>query len=429
MNSELLKQASSLIAEYTSGSYIFQTSCTDQLGKVLADFGEGRKISLIMSNTEEEYVQKLHDKIKLSFATHGLSFHGGIIKGANSDALVEDVLRVASLLEEWEPDIVVIVGDGGAISAGKLAALYWKLKSKFSAIQDYEKPNIISDMFVKIAKHPPPIVAFNTSISTSHIDCFADIYFSPQKRIMHLEDPALRPLKSFFDPRWTMNLSSEFVKDAAIDAFSHCLETYITYSGEYEEYLEYCCVTALSLVLGFIDSSVDSDNVEARAAIAMASDIGAISLMTAKANCGHLISDFCDIANQRHSTICSILNPYFMIMFSSGIGEKIAKIAEVFSCFGYNVSGTSESSRALSESLADAIFDFYRKQKLPVKLSEIPGFSEEKLDELVEIAKKNLAKSGFKQVPVDINLINATKYLRLLFEAAFLGDYSLIITP
>ncbi|HRR06584.1 MAG TPA: iron-containing alcohol dehydrogenase, partial [Victivallales bacterium] len=336
MGSELLKQASLLIREYTSGSYLFETSCTDQIGKILADFGEGKKISLVMSDIEEEWAKKLHDKVKLSFATNGLSFHGGIIRGANSDALVEDVFRITSLLEEWEPDIIVIIGSGNAISAGKFATLYWKLKSKFPSIQDYEQPNIISDMFKKIEKHIPPIVAFNTSISTSHIDCFADIYFSPEKRIIHLEDPVLRPLKSFFDPRWTMTLPSERVKEAAMDAFSHCIETYMTYSGEYEEYLEYCCLTAISLILEFLDLSADNDNVEARAAIGMASDIGAISLMTARANCGHLISDFCHAIHQKHSIICSVLNPYFMIMYSSSNGEKLAKIAKVFSLFGYN---------------------------------------------------------------------------------------------
>ncbi|HRU02332.1 MAG TPA: iron-containing alcohol dehydrogenase, partial [Victivallales bacterium] len=210
---------------------------------------------------------------------------------------------------------------------------------------------------------------------------------------------------------------------------SHCIETYMTYSGEYEEYLEYCCLTAISLILEFLDLSADNDNVEARAAIGMASDIGAISLMTARANCGHLISDFCHAIHQKHSIICSVLNPYFMIMYSSSNGEKLAKIAKVFSLFGYNVSESSESPRILSESLAEVIFDFYRKQKIPVKLSEISGFSEERLDELIDIARKELAKSGFKQLPVDINLINATKYLRLLFEAAFLGDYSLIMSP
>lgn len=427
MSTELIQRAKSIITEYTNNSYIFDCNCTDQIGRVLTEFGTGNKICLVMSGNEKDWAQKLYDKIKLSFATNGLVIHGGIIRGAGANAPVEDLLRIASLLEEWQPNITVIVGGGSAIDAGKTAVLYWKLKDKFPKIESFENPGSISAAFAKIARSIPPMIAFNTSISSSHINCFANIFFTPQQRILYLNDPALRPLKSFFDPRWTMTLPAKRVKDAALDAFSHCLETYLTYSGDYEEYIEYICLTGLELILNYLDQSADENNIDARAAIAAASDIGGIAIMTAKPNCGHLISAICGV--ESHATLCALMNPYFMIMFSNHTATKIAKIANLFSNYGFSVAGSEDDPRGLAESLAEAIFQFYKNEKFPSNLSEMENFNEAKLENLINCATKELSKSGFKQIPAQLNLINVNKYLRLLFEAAYTGDYSIIICP
>lgn len=427
MNEDILQSARSIVSEYTGGSYVFDESCTDQIGNMLSEFGEGRKISFVMGGEEHPWAKKLHDKIKLSVVTNGLAMHGGVIRGAGPNAPVEDVLRIVAMLEEWEPDVIVAVGGGSAIDAAKAAALYWKLKAKFPRIETYEVPGAISEMFAKAGKTIPPVVAFMTSMATSHINCFANIFFTPEKRMLNLNDPALRPAKALFDPRWTMSLPPERVKEAAIEAFSHCMETYLTYSGEYVEYIECVCLVAMEIVMQFAEAALDENNVKARGAVAMASDIGGIALMTAKPNCGHLNANLC--ATSSHSTLCAVLNPYYAVFYSGTTGSKLAKIAEVLSNCGYDAPGSVDDPRALSESVAEALMQFYRKLKVPTKLSEIPGFDETKLAGLVESATKELARSGFRQLPVELNLINASKYLRLLYQSAFTGDCSLIMNP
>ncbi len=427
MDQNLIQTARSIVSDYTRGSYVFEESCTDSIGKMLSEFGENRKISFIMGDNNEEWSKKLHEKIKLSIVTNGLSMYKGTIRGAGPDAISEDIFRIATTLDEWSPDIIVAVGGGSAIDIAKIASLYWKLKSKFQRLETYEGKGRISAMFAELGKHIPPMLAFQTSISSSHINSFANVYSMQEKRLLFLDDPALKPARAIFDSRWTMSLPPERVKDGAIEAFSHCLEIYTSYQGEYEEYLEYACLTAIELILRFTQTASDENAVEARSYVALASDIAGIALMTAKANCGHL-NAACQYS--RHVVLCATLNPYYIVFYSRTIGPKLAKLAEILNNCGFKLApGTADAPRDLSESVADGIMQFYRKIKLPTKLSDIPGFDKNEISNLIEAATKELSKNGFKQIPVELNLINASKYLRLLYEAALTGDYSIISSP
>ncbi len=429
MSRDLINDARALITEYSAGTYLFEDSSANSIGQILATMGQNRKISLVMSDSEEAWNVKLQEKIKLSFISNGLSIYRGIIRGAVQNAAVEDVLRIATILEECEPDIVTIVGGGSAIDAGKTAVIYSKLKPEFPDINNYEGEGKISAMLAKSGKNIPQILAFQTSISPAHISSSAEIYSARDNRILFLSDPALRPSRALFDPRSTLSLQPQRVKNGALEAFSHCLETYITYQGDYAEYIEYSCLTAMEIVVRYARKAIDSEDLEARAAIALASDIGGIALMTANANCGHLNVG---MAREKieHPALCALLNPYYLILYSNAIGDKLAKIAEMLKSCGLNIDLTSyEDTRALSESVAETIMLFYKDLKQPTNLSEIPGFDEKQIAVLVENAKKELSKSGFKQLPIELNLVNASRYLRLLYEAAHTGDCSIIISP
>jgi alcohol dehydrogenase len=426
---ELLKKTRALIYEYTRGNYLFESNCTDKTGEILASFGEGRKICLIMGGTGQEWSSKLLEKIKISLAVAGLNIHVGAIKGASPNAPLEDVFRIASVIEEEKPNLILTVGGGSSVDTAKFASLFAAIRKKYPNPAACEGSGKINNIFAEFAIKKTPVVAFQTSLSPSHITRFANLFSSHENRILHLDDPLLVPNKAIFDSRWTMSLPAKRVTEGALEAFSHCLETYITYDGQYLEYIENLSLCGLELVMRNAVKALDENNIDAREAIAAASDAGGICLMTAMPNGGHLGSPYLP-PNFNHTLICAVLNPYYLVFYSSAIENKIAKIAEVLKRCGFlSLDANELSLEGLAEAVSDAICDFYKKLNIPSSLSKIESFDENTAAVLREYAKKALVAAGFEQIPVHLDLLNVSKYLRLVYEAAFTGDKTLIMKP
>jgi alcohol dehydrogenase len=423
---ESLENARSIVSEYTGGRYAFGSNCTDKIGEILAGFGGGKKICVIMGGFDQDWSKKLQEKIKLSFAVNGLSIHGGIIRGAKPDAPAEDVVRIASMLGELEPNLVLAVGGGSTIEAAKAAIAFWKLHRDFPNLEKYEGEGVISSMFAKVKKTFVPLVAVQTSFAPSHINRFAAVFLTAEKRTIHLDDPILMPSSALFDCRWTMSIAPSRIIERVIEAFSNCLETYMTYDGEYSEYIEDACITGMDLILESAAAALE-ENVEAREAAAIASDISGIALMTAKPNGGHLSVNAIPRGMSR-PLVCAILNPYYLVFYSTAIENRVAKIANLFVARGFmEAPETKLSGRELGEAAAEAINKFYRTLKIPSRLSEIPNLDENVCSALLEGARKELSKSSFKQLSVGLTLLNTAKYLRLVYQAAFAGDYPIIM--
>lgn len=414
-------KAKALIHGFKPDSYAFGLNVLPRLGPLTADLG--RRAVLVCNSlpAREVFLQGVYSVL-------GRSGIAPIIRvdGVRPNAPREDVERVAQELEELEPEVTFALGGGSTIDAAKAAVVLSCLGGR---PDDYFGVGKVTQKLKATGKTLTPIVAIQTAASSAaHLTKYSNItnLATGQKKL--IVDEAIVPIRALFDYGVTRSMPAALTIDGAFDGISHVLEVLYGAVGKpFYGKMTDVAREAIRLVVQYVARAVkDPDDMDARTALGLATDLGGYAIMLGGTNGGHLTS-FSLIDILSHGRACAIMNPYYTVFFAPAIERPLRMVGRIFQDAGLTSTDMDKlSGRKLGVAVAEAMFALSRRVGFPTTLGEVTGFTEEHLERALAAAKDPQLKMKLENMPVSLTAETVDVYMRPILEAARDGDLSAI---
>ena len=419
-------KAAKLLDEFKGGDYIFGPGVSGQLGEAVA--GMGRKVSVIADGIGQDWADDIHEKAVSSLKASNIVLAGDLIKGARPNAPREDLFRVAGKLRDQDPDCVVSIGGGSTIDCTKAAIAYLILGDRYPDIDEYFGVGQVEAMLRETGRTMLPHLAVMVAASSAaHLTKYSNITDIRKGQKMLIVDEAVVPRKALFDYHCTRSQPHGLTVDGALDGIAHSLEVYMGIPGDKLEKAEPVCLTGIELVVNNIKKVVDEpENLEAREAIGLATDLGGYAIMIGGTNGAHLNSfSLTDILS--HGRACALMNPYYVVFFAPAIEDRLRKVGAIYRKAGYITEGLDDlQGKALGMAVASGMIRLSKDIGFPLTLTDVEGFTDAHIDRCLNAAKNPKLDSKLKNMPVPLSADTVEAYMGSVLQAAKTGDLSVI---
>ena len=416
-----MDRARELIKEFKGNRYAYGNGALGTTGEFAARLG--RDAALVAAG--HAGAEEVSAAVRASLASAGVTVLGEL-RGAAPNAPREDVLRLAGQLGELNPEVVVVTGGGSNIDAAKAANV---LANLGGPIDSYFGTALVTEALNSHAKRLAPLVAVQTaSSSAAHLTKYSNItdLATGQKKL--IVDEAIVPPAAVFQYDVTRTMSPGFTADGAFDGLSHLIEVLYGAVGQgiYSKAEEIAAV-GVSLIVDNLERAVaDPNDLEARKALGLATDLGGYAIMIGGTNGGHLTS-FSLVDVLSHGRACAIANPYYTVFFAPAIEQPLRLLGEIYRRAELTEADTdSLSGRRLGVAVAEAMMALQRRIGFPATLGEVDGFSKAHIDRALTAAKNPQLKMKLQNMPVPLTAAMVDEYMGPVLEAARDGDLDLI---
>lgn len=421
---DLKAKAKELLKEFKGDKYIFGLNVLDQVGEVASEFG---KSAMVISN--DTYLKPVADKVIAALKDNGVQVVGDqIVPEAGPNAPREDVYRLESYILHYKPDSIIAVGGGSSIDAAKAANVLATVGEYSPEIETYFGTGLVTEALEKTGKELLPLIAVQTSASSgAHLTKYSNVTDPVEGQKKLIVDEAIVPAVSVFDYAVTKTMPGDLTIDGAFDGIAHTLEVFYGISEEKYDKVKEIAETAIELVVQYSDRVVkDPEDLEAREAIGLATDLGGYAIMVGGTNGGHLTSfSLVDITS--HGRACGIMNPYYSIFFAPAVEPQLRVVGDIFKRAGYiDADLDSLEGRELGEAVARGMIKFGETIDFPATLSELEGFEQKHIKRALEAAKNPQLDMKLKNMPIPLNASLIDDYMGPILEAASTGDFDKI---
>jgi alcohol dehydrogenase len=417
-------KARALLREFKGNAYISGPGVLPLVGAVVAL--QGRRAVLVRDTFPGS--SAFVDTIRSSVETAGVELVAEI-DGAGPNAPREDLFRIAEALKEADPEVIVSFGGGSTIDATKSGEV---LRTLGGGIDDYFGTGLVTEAVRAAHKSLTCHVAIQTASSSgAHLTKYSNItdVSTGQKKL--IVDEAIVPARPFFDYVVTYGAPPSLTADGAMDGIAHSLEVLYGAVGKpfYDKAAE-IAETGIGLVVNYLqDAIAHPRSEEARAALGLATDLGAYAIMVGGTNGGHLTS-FSLIDVTSHGRACALMNPYYTVFFAPAIEPALRLVGKVYADAGLTDADLDAlSGRALGEAVAEAMFELSRRIGFPTMLSELPAFTDAHIDRALEAAKDPQLRMKLENMPIPMTPDMIDPYMGPVLEAAKTGDVGRIVIP
>lgn len=420
------EDAKALLKAFKGDNYTFGLGCFDKVGLVVA--GLGKKAALILDGKGLSWGDALGQKVMKSLKSAGVSFSGDIIAGPHPNAPRDDVSNIKEQIKAQKPQVIIVVGGGSCIDAAKAATALCVLDETHSDIEEYFGVGKVTEMLQKENKRMIPIVAVQcASSSAAHLTKYSNITNMKTFQKKLIVDEAVVPPKAIFDYSVTVSMSKNFTADGGLDGIAHCLEVF--YGATQSNYEKAGAIASLciDMIVRYLPKACENLNdLEARQALGLGTDLGGYAIMVGGTNGAHLTS-FSLIDILSHGRACALMNPYYTVFFAPAIQKQLHIVGEIFRKAGYTNSNLENlSGRNLGLAVAEAMLNFSRKIGFPTTLKEVNSFSDEHINRALEAAKNPQLEMKLKNMPVPLSAATVDEYMGPILQAAKTGDLSVI---
>ena len=417
------ENARRLIAQFKGDRYVQGVSVLPRVGP--AAVALGGKAALVQDSSPglSTYAGTIRD----SLGAAGVELLG-VVPGAAANAPREDVARIAAVLADLAPDVVVSFGGGSTIDATKAAIVLWNLGGD---IDRYFGTGMVTQVLQATGRRLTPHVAVQTAASSSaHLTKYSNItdVRTGQKKL--IVDDAIIPSRAVFDYGLTASAPRSLTVDGGLDGIAHSLEVLYGLVGKPAyPLMEEVAREGVGLVLEYLPKALrNPSDLEAREGLGLATDLGGYAIMIGGTNGAHLTS-FSLVDVLTHGRACGLLNPYYTVFFAPAIPGPLRLVAGLVRDAGYaDASIDRLEGRPLGEAVARALIAFMRDVGAPATLEEVPGFRDAHIQRALAAAKDPQLKMKLENMPVPLTADMVDDYMGPVLQAAKTGDLSLIRT-
>ncbi|MFK5978728.1 MAG: iron-containing alcohol dehydrogenase [Rhizobiaceae bacterium] len=309
-------------------------------------------------------------------------------------SLIENGVLVA---REFEADVIVSLGGGSVIDAGKAIAA---LVPADKPILDYLE---VVGKGLALEQPPLPFVAIPTTAGTgAEVTRNAVIGVPDHRRKVSLRDVRMLPNLAIIDPALTDNTSRSVTLASGLDAVTQVIESYV--SCKANRFSDALCRDAIPLGLLALVRLMQGEDEKARDDLAWVSHCGGLALANSGLGAVH---GFAGVIGGRaaapHGVICGILLPH-VLKSNFSVPELPTQIRERFHKIQHWI---ADALGVESEISFDELAAWSRRCGLP-SLSDV-GVSSEDFD---EIAIASLSSSSMKGNPVYLQESKLIEILR-----------------
>jgi len=290
------------------------------------------------------------------------------------DASIEAVEAISKQATETGAEGLIAVGGGSVIDATKAANFTFSHGGDF--IEDYSGVGTLTEPL-------KPFVVIPTTAGTgSECTNVAVIYDLENKEKLFFSDSFLLPDLAVLDPMMTKSLPTVLTASTGMDALSHAVESYV--GIDTSPHSEALAVGAIELIFkNLVRSTENGDDLEARGAMLIASNMAGTSFSHSMAGCVHGMAHAAGgLFRVPHGIANAIFLPHGMEYNFEECKERYAKLAYFM---GEDVSGLSVDAAA--KKAIEAVKNLNKKLNkasgIPINLKDA-GVPEEKLNEIAE---------------------------------------------
>ncbi|MFL5619861.1 MAG: iron-containing alcohol dehydrogenase [Gemmatimonadaceae bacterium] len=254
----------------TATRIVFGVGRLTEIGPLAGELGAHALIVESGSGRAAPLVALLHE--------HGVATTAFHARGEPTIALVEKGARVA---REAQCDLVIALGGGSVIDAGKAIAA---LVTNRAPVRDYLE---VVGRAQPLTEKPLPFVAIPTTAGTGAEVTRNAVLLAEEERVkVSLRSPLMLPAVALVDPELTYSVPPDVTAWTGLDALTQCLEPFVSPKGNPLTdgiAREGLVRAARSLRRAFHDGS----DVEAREDMCVASLCGGLALANAKLGAVH----------------------------------------------------------------------------------------------------------------------------------------------
>jgi len=422
---EKKSKARELLQEFKSERYVFGLDCTAELGRLVAEMGT--RAQIVASGIGTGWTAHILAAAEASMKAAGVQIVGDYVKGAAPNSPYEDVKRVAADIRSADADVVVAIGGGSVIDAAKGSVVLADLSDDAMDLEPFFGVGKVTERLDAGAKMRPMVAMQLASGSAAHLTKYSnmtDMSTSQKKLII---DQAVVPPRAMFDYSHTTTMNRDFTSDGGLDGVSHCMEVFFGSKGEMLDEVWPICTLGIDLIVNNIKRACEQpDDLEAREALGLGTDLGGNAIMIGGTNGAHLTS-FSLVDVLAHGRACSLMNPYYTVFFAPAIEPQLREIATIFAGAGYLRSETAGlGGRDLGQAVADAMIELAKDIDFPITLGEVEGFTDGHIARALAAAKNPQLSSKLQNMPIPLTAETIDEYMGPILQAAKTGDFSLI---
>ncbi|MDX1301962.1 iron-containing alcohol dehydrogenase [Photobacterium sp.] len=222
------------------------------------------------------------------------------------EPLIAMIEEMAAMGRRFRPDMVIALGGGSVLDAGKaLAALI----PNQGSVYDYVD---VVGRNVPLQAKPLPFIAIPTTAGTGSEVSKNAVLRSAQENVkVSLNSPDMLPDLAIVDPTLTYGMDPVLSGCCGMDAFTHLMEAYVC--GAPNPLTDMVCEEGLRRLAGAIIPACEDDDPRARSDMSFAAMLGGMALANAKLGAAHgLASALGGRIDSPHGLITAQLAPFVM---------------------------------------------------------------------------------------------------------------------
>jgi len=423
----MFDKARQLIREFKGDAYAFGAGALERSGALAAQLA--RRAVIVRGSSAAS--RRVADQVQRSLRAMDVGVIGEIA-GARPNAPREDVLRIANQFGELGElrtrgaNVIVVIGGGSAIDAVKAANVLLTLGGE---IDDYFGVGRVTEALTASGRALVPLLAVQTAASSAaHLTRYSNVTDLAQGQKKLIVDEAIVPPRAVFQYDVTVSMSRDFTLDGAFDGIAHCLEVFFGAVGKpnYDRIAE-VATTGIRLIVNHVQRAATTpDDLTAREALGLGTDLGGYAIMLGGTSGAHLTS-FSLVDVLSHGRACAIMNPYYTVFYAPAIEAPLRAVGRIYRQAGLTDADVDTlSGRELGLAVAEAMIELSRRVGFPTSLGQVPGFTDDHIARALAAAKDPQLRMKLQNMPVPLTADMVDEYMGSVLLAARDGDLSLV---
>ncbi len=425
---DLKSKARHLLEAWKEPGYVFGPGCSDRLGGLVRQAGS--RAAVVVSGLNAPWADEIHQVLREQLAGAKVAQAGEMIPGPRPNSPIEDIRRLRDELARRDWDVLVAVGGGSLIDASK-AALAWGTLQGRAELEDLLGTGLVTRKLQESGRKLPPLVAVQlASGSGAHLTRYANCTDLAGAQKMLIVDDALVPDRALFDYAWTRTMPAWFTMDAALDGVAHCWEVMMGASGKALENVQEICLTGIELIVANLERAIQAgDDLEAREALGLGTDLGGYAIMLGGTNGAHLNS-FSLVDILPHGRACALMNPYWTVLFASAIGPQLRALGRMYHRLGYMEQDPAKlEGRSLGLAVAEGMLNLSKQFGFPTSLEQVEGFEPGHIDKALRAGRNPKLRMKLRNMPIPMEPGQVDEWMGSVLQAARKGDPERVLAP